>query len=260
MQRIYQAANSVEAHMVVHMLEEAGVGAHVQGEHLQSGAGELPVGNLVAVAVADEDVSKAREVIREWEARIAPADPAISEPRKSSGVSHGIAFLIGAALSGGLAWAAYHGPDTSEGLDHDGDGTVDERFFYDGGQLTRVETDRDFDGRVDLIFEYDRHGNPSENRSDDDFDGTIESVTHLRNGQPVKWQADQDGDGQPDVRSVYEYGVLLKTEYLDRASQRVVKTVTFSGGKPVHAELDLDGDGGFEREYDFDAIDEPIAR
>lgn len=261
MQRIYQAANAVEAHMVVHMLAEAGVDAHVQGEHLQSGAGELPVGNLVAVAVADEDVARAREVVREWEARIAaPADAAASEPRKSSGVSHGIAFLVGAALSGGLVWAAYHGPDTSQGLDHNGDGKVDEKFFYDGGRLTRVETDRDFDGRVDLIFEYDRHGNPTESRSDDDFDGNLESVTNLRNGQPVKWQADWDGDGQPDVRSVYEHGVIGQTEYLERASRRVVKTVTYRGGKAVRAELDSDGDGGFERGYDLDEIDEPIAK
>ena len=258
MQRVYQAANSIEAHMVVHMLEEAGVSAHVQGEHLQSGAGELPVGNLVAVAVADEDVARAREVIRDWEARVvAPADPAASEPKKSSGLSQGIAFLVGAAISGGIVWAAYHGPDTSEGLDHNGDGTVDEKLIYDGGRLTRIETDRDFDGRVDQILEYDRHGNPTQDRSDNDFDGRLESTTQYRNGQPVKWQADQDGDGQPDIRSVYEHGVVLKTEYLDGASRRVIKTVTFRGNKPVRAELDIDGDGGFERGYEFDAIDEP---
>jgi hypothetical protein len=261
MQRIYQAANNIEAHMVVHMLEQAGIGAHVQGEHLQSGAGELPLGNLVAVAVADEDVAKAREVVCEWEARVAaPGDREAGEPKKSSGISHGVAFLVGAALSGGLAWAAYHGPDTSEGLDHNGDGKVDERFFYDGGRLSRIETDRDFEGRVDLIYKYDRHGNPAESRSDDDFDGNLESVTHFRNGQPLKWQADWDGDGQPDMRSVYEHGVIAETEYLDRSSRRVVKTVTYRGGKAERAELDLDGDGGFERGYDLDAIDEPIAR
>jgi hypothetical protein len=242
------------------LVQHAGVSAHVQGEHLQSGAGELPVGNLVAVAVADEDVAKAREVVREWEARIAAPDAAASEPKQSSGVSHGIAFLVGAALSGGLVWAAYHGPDTSEGLDHSGDGKIDEKFFYDGGRLARIETDRDFDGRVDLILVYDRHGDPLEYRSDDDFDGKLESVTHLRNGQPLKWQADWDGDGQPDVRSVYEHGVIGKTEYLDRASGRVVKTVTHRGGKAARAALDLDGDGGFERGYEFDEIDEPIAK
>ncbi len=260
MKHVYQAANNIQAHMVIHVLEQAGVHAHVQGEFLQSGAGELPLGGLVAVAVADEDVARAREVVREWEARITARDAAASEPKKSSGVSHGIAFLVGAALSGGLVWAAYHGPDTSEGLDHNGDGKVDEKLFYDGGRLTRVETDRDFDGRVDLNFEYDGHGSPTEIRSDDDFDGNLESVTHLRNGQPVKWQADWDGDGQPDVRSVYEHGVIGKGEYLDRASRRVVKTVTYRGGKAARVELDLDGDGGFERGYDLDEIDEPIAK
>ena len=74
MKRVYQAANSVEAHMIVHLLEQAGVEAHVQGEHLQSGAGELPLG-LVAVAVPDEDADKARAIINEWEARSTPGCP-----------------------------------------------------------------------------------------------------------------------------------------------------------------------------------------
>jgi len=67
MRRVFQAANHIQAHMVMHVLEQAGVHAHVQGEYLQSGAGELPLGNLVGVAVADEDVAIAREIISEWE-------------------------------------------------------------------------------------------------------------------------------------------------------------------------------------------------
>jgi hypothetical protein len=67
MQRVYQAANHIQAHMVMHVLAQAGVHAHVQGEYLQSGAGELPVGNLVGVVVADEDVQIAREIISDWE-------------------------------------------------------------------------------------------------------------------------------------------------------------------------------------------------
>jgi hypothetical protein len=67
MQRVYQAANHIQAHMVMHVLQQAGIHAHVQGEYLQSGAGELPLGNLVGVVVADEDVEIAREVISDWE-------------------------------------------------------------------------------------------------------------------------------------------------------------------------------------------------
>jgi hypothetical protein len=67
MRRVFQAATHIQAHMVMHVLEQAGVHALVQGEYLQSGAGELPLGNLVGVAVADEDVEIARDIISDWE-------------------------------------------------------------------------------------------------------------------------------------------------------------------------------------------------
>jgi len=67
MKRVYEAANNIQAHIVMHVLEQAGVHAMVQGEFLQSGAGEWPLGNLVGVAVDDEDVEIAREIIEDWE-------------------------------------------------------------------------------------------------------------------------------------------------------------------------------------------------
>ena len=67
MKRVYEAANNIQAHIVMHVLEQAGVHAMVQGEFLQSGAGELPLGNLVGVAVDDEDVEIARVIIEDWE-------------------------------------------------------------------------------------------------------------------------------------------------------------------------------------------------
>jgi hypothetical protein len=74
MRRVFQAANHIQAHMVMHVLEQAGVHALVQGEYLQSGAGELPLGNLVGVAVADEDVEIAREIISDWEKLMSEPD------------------------------------------------------------------------------------------------------------------------------------------------------------------------------------------
>ena len=67
MKRVYEAANNIQAHIVMHVLEQAGVHAMVQGEFLQSGAGELPLGNLVGVAVDNEDEKIAREIIEDWE-------------------------------------------------------------------------------------------------------------------------------------------------------------------------------------------------
>ena len=74
MRRVFEAANHIQAHMVMHILEQAGVHALVQGEYLQSGAGELPLGNLVGVAVADQDVEIAREIISDWEKLMSEPD------------------------------------------------------------------------------------------------------------------------------------------------------------------------------------------
>ena len=84
MKRIYQAANNIEAHMLVHLLGQEGIRAHVEGEHLQSGAGELPLGGLAAVAVADEDVDAARAIIRDWK-RVRPRSPRSPRHRRRTG-------------------------------------------------------------------------------------------------------------------------------------------------------------------------------
>ena len=109
MKRIYEAANNIEAHMIVHLLDQSGIEAHVQGEHLQSGAGELPLGGLVGVVVADEDVVAARRHIEEWEARTR------SEPDTQPQAHHKFpgqlaAFIVGGLLGGGIVWSMLGGP------------------------------------------------------------------------------------------------------------------------------------------------------
>jgi hypothetical protein len=49
------------------MLDGHGIAAHVLGEQLQGGVGELPAGNFIKLMVADEDHSKARRLVLEWE-------------------------------------------------------------------------------------------------------------------------------------------------------------------------------------------------
>lgn len=99
MQRIYEAANNIEAHMLVHLLQQAGVEAHVEGEHLQSGGGELPLSGLVAVVVSDDRARQAREIIRDWEASTQqPRDP--MQPASANRGLFGpmLAFILGALV------------------------------------------------------------------------------------------------------------------------------------------------------------------
>lgn len=68
MKTVFDASSNIEAHLVMHQLQQAGIEASIQGEYLQGGIGELPaIGNIrVMVPVEDEEV--ALQVIADWEA------------------------------------------------------------------------------------------------------------------------------------------------------------------------------------------------
>ncbi len=258
MKRIYQAANNIEAHMLVHLLEQEGIQAHVEGEHLQSGAGELPLGGLAAVAVADADVDAARAIIRAWEERTAqPPEKAETAGANRSIAAPIVAFIVGAALAGGFVWSRYNGPQMTDASDYNGDGKTDEQHVYSGSRLLRIETDRNFDGEVDSIYQYGTDGLLERASLDDDFDGRMETTIAYRNEQPLQQRTDYDGDGSADAVGTYVFGALKTYDYMNADGSRV-RRVTYNGSKADRAELDLDADGHVERRYRFDKYDEPV--
>jgi hypothetical protein len=68
MKSVYDASNNIEAHLVMHQLQQAGIDATIQGEFLQGGVGDLPAAGNVRVMVPEKDFEEARSVIADWEA------------------------------------------------------------------------------------------------------------------------------------------------------------------------------------------------
>lgn len=68
MKSVYDASNNIEAHLVMHQLQQAGIKANIQGEYLQGGIGQLPASGNIRVVVPLKDVDMARQVIADWEA------------------------------------------------------------------------------------------------------------------------------------------------------------------------------------------------
>jgi hypothetical protein len=62
---VYQAENSIDAHLVRGVLEQHGIPAYVFGDFLAGGIGELPVFGLVEVHVANEHHDEADALVRE---------------------------------------------------------------------------------------------------------------------------------------------------------------------------------------------------
>ena len=68
MKTVFDASSNIEAHLVMHQLQQAGIEATIQGEFLQGGIGELPAAGNIRVMVGENDVDEARQVIADWDA------------------------------------------------------------------------------------------------------------------------------------------------------------------------------------------------
>ncbi len=63
MQAVYDAENLIDAYLVRHALEAAGIPVYIRGEALVGGVGELPAYGLVAVCVPPSALTQARDLI-----------------------------------------------------------------------------------------------------------------------------------------------------------------------------------------------------
>ena len=68
MKVVFEASSNIEAHLVKHQLQQAGIEAQIEGEHLQGAIGGLPAMGNVRVVVPAADTALARQVITDWEA------------------------------------------------------------------------------------------------------------------------------------------------------------------------------------------------
>jgi hypothetical protein len=103
-------------------------------------------------------------------------------------------------------------------IDTNGDERPDIIRTYRGGELVRIESDRNFNGRVDLVQEYS-HGFIVREIHDDDFDGRPESVWTFREGKLAMVERDPQERGYVDVVEYYDdSGKLIRREL--RANDR----------------------------------------
>jgi hypothetical protein len=254
MKKVFDAANAVEAHMVLHMLENHGIGGRIEGEHLGGAVGELPAFGLVRVLVEEADVERARSIIADWEKR----QPGETTPALSPRVAAAGGLVLGTLIGGLAVFWIHAAPAPEVGRDFNEDGKPDEVLTWRGGALVRSEEDRDSDGRMDQRWEYDRTGIVARLQADDDFDGAMESFTTFRYGNPA-YSEIRRPELQSDVRFHYVRGVVASSELVDRASGRVVKRYTFDGLRLMQEEYDADRDGTLETVRTFDDFEEVVA-
>jgi hypothetical protein len=102
MKTVFESQLAVEAHMILHLLQGAGIEGQVLGEFLQGGTGELPATRLVRVVVADDKEAEARGIIADWER----AEPEAAAPPAmySRRVLVAKGFIAGVVCGALLVW------------------------------------------------------------------------------------------------------------------------------------------------------------
>lgn len=241
--------------MLLDLLEQSGLSGRVDGEFLQGGIGEIQTMGVIRVMVADDDYAQAKMIVEDWEtSQPAEEDQKVIIKKQSSF----IAWLIGLVVGVSATALFYHTPIDEDGVDFNGDGNLDETWTYTHYRISKTEADRNFDGDVDLIIEYDRAGFVKSSMNDNDFDGSFETKIIYEFNDAILQKSDTTGDGFKDYIVRYEHGLAKQFEFIDPATGKPLKVQYFDQFKLVRAEVDTDRDGVLDTVYEYDDIEEVV--
>jgi len=264
MKQVYAPANSAEAHMLVHLLVQSGIEAHIHGEALQGGVGELPAASLLQILVPDEHYDEARRLLLEWEraSSAAPTGPRTKAPLPliAGLVVLTVGFFGGWMLKTAALSNAIPIDIAEDRVDQNGDGVDDLVYFYRVGArfAHKAEGDRNFDGRNDFTDRFDGEGIILTREADDNFDGFFETRARYRAGNATVTEVDTNKNGVADIKWLYIDGVLRREELHDNGTGVLARVNYYAGLRLTRSEIDLDRDGFLETVRSFDPFGEVV--
>ena len=264
MEIIYSAANNLEAHMIKGVLEQQEIPAYIQGEHLQSGIGELPaISGFVKISVDNVNVPAARKIIKDWESvEKNQNNPDANSSTSKEIVRSGTSFLSIATsiLIGAACMYLYLKPTINQQVaDANKDGVDDEKWTYEDNVAVKSEHDRNLDGKYDEIWSY-INGLASLSKFDTNFDGKFDTENNHENGVVSYSKGDTDYDGELDTTVEYESTANFKTTIFNQKTKLIKKIQFYKNARLANSQLDTNDDGKMDVEIEYDFFEEEISR
>lgn len=255
MKHIYTAPNSIEAHMISNLLEQGGIQGIIEGEHLQ-GLERLQSGSSVQVFVNETDYEAAKQIINDIEEQ-QPTNKKTEIPKGNNSFKSVIVGFIGGLI---VFAFFYYIPIVVQKIDSNDDGETDRTYLYLGNRISRGQIDRNFDGKVDLIYKYNKDETVNSKKLDEDFNGTFERIIKYLDNNPIWSKSDTTGDGFQDYHLKYKDGVLEKATFYNPKTKQPIKIQYYKMQKLVSAQIDTNGDGVLDQSYEYNSIEEIIKK
>jgi hypothetical protein len=253
---IYTAPNLIEAHMVLNLLEQAGVKGLIKGEHLM-GLERLDSSGFVKIYVNENDFEVAQIIISDMETKQSPTEKTSSPSTKNNSFQYGlIGFIAGSILVAVYCYTPY----IVTKLDNNKDGNTDEKHVYFDNRISKTEYDRNFDGKVDFIYKYNWDNVVKSSKSDEDFDGFFETSAKYLYGNVLWSKSDTTGDGFKDYHGKYKNGILETIIFFDPKTKKPIKIQKYKGQKLISAQVDTNSDGVLDQSIEYNSIEEIIKK
>lgn len=239
MKSLRQSPHQLEIQVMLDLLKREGIQAQVLGS-----PGPLPGLEIYTLAVDKDDFDRAKEILDRWDAANPKPEHKPESRRGFDWINISAGALLGLALGIGGSYAYWSSSGSRQGIDHDGDGRLDETWtFSPNGLIIRTEVDRNFDGKIDYIVDYDSSGQARSCQSDEDFNGNFETVTSYERGNCKSCEVDADGDGFAERRCHFNDGVLKNIDIYDPKSRKIRRIEHFHLSAMTQADFDSDQDG-----------------
>ncbi len=254
MKLVFDPRNSLEAHVVSHLLEQEGIETQITGDNLSGSRGETMGEDQTRVWVThDQDYTKARDHIKEWDKQN-PLPKQYSQEKICSKRDalrlKTLWFFLGLLISAFYFYA----PVEQYEEDYNNDGIADTTFTYSmHGYLQKVLVDTNFDQKIDQMEYANFRGFITSWEEDRDYDGYFETTSEFEKGNISKKIIRFNENKKPDRKFFYDKNGKLRTvHFYHKEIGAVIKIEDFENERLISSRFDRNNDGYMDVKYTYD--------
>jgi Putative prokaryotic signal transducing protein len=255
-------------------LGSEGIDAYIRKDDVGGAYPALQMTRGVRLLVKPDDLAAAEKILNEMEAEDLdeveqneePEEQGAEEREGQKREKSGLLLVFGLLLFGLGAWyflspELYHRRSYTGVVKRDLNekGIPGSFGHYVDGQLTRVEEDRNYDGKIDVWYKYVA-GKLRTGTFDNDFDGRPDVWVEYKDQFNSVEKVDTDFDGKPDATIFYANGLTLRRDWHPNNSAIIERRQIYKNGVLKEELVDTDRDGNFDLKITYDPFERPIKK